>query len=381
MTLPTIPNENIPNAGFHPTMANIDLSALVHNLNQVKNLTGRNTKIMGIVKDDAYGHGAIPVSRALLEHGADMLGVAYFAEASQLRAAGIAAPIVLLSGVIEAEQMQQVAGLGLQPFVFSAQTAHALSDAAINQGKTVKLHIKIDTGMGRLGINPQDVLEFARVLSRLNGVEISGLASHLACGEEDLEATQRQLKIFRQVADTLKNAGFNIPCLHLANSAGIINHPQTHFNLVRPGIMLYGAYGYNPRVDLKPVMSLKSQVIFLKNVAAGTCISYGHTYRAEKESVIATVSVGYADGYNRLLSNKGQALIHGRRVSVIGRVCMDLIMLDVSAIADVKVGDEVTLIGRDGPEEITVNEVAAWTQTISYETLCMIGQRVRRVYP
>ncbi len=366
-----------------PSWATIDLTALSHNLAQIKALLDPQTKIMAVVKANAYGHGAVPVSRTLLENGVDLLGVAFVKEAVQLREAGIQAPLVVLSGVIEPGQLPQVARFGLQPFVYTRELARALAAAACRLGQTIKIHIKVDTGMGRLGIFPEDVLDFVCFVSQTKGLEIAGLVSHLAQAEEDETTTLLQLEKFRHVADTLKQAGFELPCLHLANSAAIIKYPDTHFNLVRLGLALYGAYPHpdlQQKVQLKPVLSLKSKIAFLKRLPGGTPLGYGHTYTTTSQSLIATIPIGYADGYSRLLSNRGQALVHGQRAPVVGRICMDFTLLDVTHIPGVQIGDEVTLIGREGEEEITLAEVADWMETIPYEVMCLIGPRVKRIY-
>ncbi len=360
-----------------PAWAQVDLGALTHNFNQVKALTPPETKVMAVVKANAYGHGARLVSRTLVENGVDMLGVAFVDEAVRLREAGINVPIALLSGVISEEQLKQVVSLDLQPFVYTKDMARDLTAAACTLGHKVKIHIKVDTGMGRLGVSPENLREFIWHISQIQELEIAGIASHLASAEDDFDLTSRQVDIFKESIDSLKQSGFKIPCLHIANSAGILNHDNTHFNMVRPGLMLYGACRH---FSLRPVLSLKSRIVFLKKVSAGTPIGYGHTYTTKSASLIAAVSIGYADGYSRLLSNRGQALVRGRRVPVVGRVCMDLSMLDVTNVPGVQMGDEVTLIGQDGNDQITVFDVADWMGTIPYEVLCLIGPRITRAY-
>lgn len=332
---------------------------------------------MAVVKANAYGHGATHTSNILLENGADILGVAFIKEAIHLRRAGIKAPIALLSGIIHPEQLYLIPQLNIQPFVYSKETVRAIASTAIEQGRTVKVHLKIDTGMGRLGIPPEDTRDFLWFTSQLEGIEVIGLASHLACADEDEYITRQQLETFKQTVNTLKQLGVNFPYIHLANSAAIINYPDTHFNTVRPGLMLYGVYSH---FSLKPVLTLKTRIAFLKTVPAGTPISYGHTYVTENESLIATLPIGYADGFNRLLSNRGQVIVRGQRAPVVGLVCMDYTLINVSHIPGVQSGDEVTLIGKNGFEEITVSEVANLLDTIPYEVLCSIGPRITRIY-
>ncbi len=368
--------------GQRPTAAMIHLGALEHNYREVVRRT-EGRKILAVVKAQAYGHGAIPVARHLLGLGADMLGVALVEEGKELRTAGIDAP-VLLMGSLFAEQAESAVALRLTPVVYSLSLARALSGAAQKLKTAVPVHVKIDTGMGRIGITPERCREFITELRRLPGIDVQGLMTHFADADlRDKGFASKQMELFERLVRDLDAARITPPLRHAANSAAVLDFQRALFTMVRPGLMLYG---YNPleqeRDDqkLEPVMSLVTRIAYLKKVAAGVPISYGRTFVTKRESVIATLPIGYADGYSRGLSNKGEALVRGARVPVVGRVCMDMSMIDVTDIAGVCEGDEVVLIGRQGAERITASDIAEKTGTIPYEVLCGISGRVPRIY-
>ncbi len=365
-------------------VAEIDLAALRHNLQQVKKRIGRR-EILAVIKANAYGHGAVPIAQFLVGKGSSavsLLGVAYLEEAVQLRKAGITHPILLMTGC-PIDQIPEIVRYQLTPLLFDSDSLIALSRYAARRGKRVNVHIKLDTGMGRLGVPISEALPFIQTAVSHEGIQVEGVLTHFAEADlKDLSFARHQLEALQQIWTALQKAKIKIPYCHLANSAAIMHFSPAHFNLVRPGLMLYG---YSPleeesRISLKPILQLRARVIALKKVPAGTSISYGRTFYTQRESLIATVSIGYADGYPRLLSNRGMMIAKGRRVPVVGRVCMDMTMLDVTEVPALRVGDWVTVIGEEGSEAVWADELARLAETIPYEILCGIGERVPRVY-
>ncbi len=368
-------------AGDRPTVAQIDLDALAHNFAEARRCAG-GRQILAMVKAQAYGHGAVGVSRKLAELGADMLGVALVEEGMELRNNGIKLPILVM-GPVFPDQATAVVKAGLTPVVVARPLAQALSAAAVRAGMTQKVHVKVDTGMGRLGLTPEDAAGFIAELAGLPGIMIEGVMTHFADADlRDKEFAARQIDRFERVLRDLEVRSIPVPLRHAANSAAVLEYDRALFTVVRPGIMLYG---YNPLesrapADLRPVLSLSTRIAFLKTVPAGTSISYGRTFMTKRESVIATVPLGYADGFPRDLSNRGEMLVRGKRAPVAGRVCMDMTMLDVTDIPGVETGDVAIAIGAQGRERITAEDVASLTGTISYEVLCGISSRVPRSY-
>jgi len=365
---------------IRPTRAEINLDAIEYNLGQVREIVGPDVKICPAVKADAYGHGAVPVSRLLVEAGVEMLGVAFVEEALELRDAGIDAPIVLLQPAF-IEQIPEIVRLDLTPTVCDMEFARELSRQSTRKRK---VHLKVDTGMGRVGIQPETAPTFAAELAELPGIQLEGMFTHFpSADEEDLAFTYRQIDQFAGIIEDVEAAGVPIPLRHAANSAGLLNCPNSCFNMVRPGIMLYGLYDsafVSREVELHQSMTLKSRVVFLKELPPGRTVGYGRTYTTTRKTVVATIPIGYADGYNRRLSNRGHALVRGARVPIIGRVCMDQTMLDVTDVPGVLVGDEVVLYGRQGDQEIAMEEIEEIVGTISYEIVCAVSKRVPRVY-
>jgi alanine racemase len=361
-------------------VATIDLSALAHNFSEVTGRIG-GRKVLAVVKAQAYGHGAVPVGRRLVELGASMLGVALVEEGRELREAGITAPILVM-GPVFPEQAEALVRLSLTPVVFTTTVADALSQAATELRRTVSVHVKIDTGMGRVGITPEEAAGFIAGIAKLKGIKVDGLMTHFSDADlRDRQFASAQMDRFESLVRSLEERGISVVLRHAANSAAVLAFDRALLTMVRPGLMLYG---YDPLeqssgADLRPVLSLVSRIAFLKKVPAGTPISYGRTFVTKRESRIATVPVGYADGYSRALSNRGEAIVRGRRVPVVGRVCMDMTMLDVTDVPQAQAGDEVVLIGRQGNERITADDIAARTGTIAYEVLCGIAGRVPRV--
>jgi len=360
----------------------IDLGALRHNLGQVRRRMSSRTQILGVVKSDAYGHGMIPVARELVSEGVHFLGVSKFWEAEELRNAGFRLPILVLLAV-EPPDMEQAIRMELRPVVFRMDHAELLSQAACRLNMPAKVHLKVDTGMGRLGVPWEKVPSFLNGLLALPGIQLEGVLSHFAVADEaDKTFSEKQLGRFREFLQALADRGHPVTYAHIANSAGLIDLPHAHFQLVRPGIMLYGSppsKELHYPADLRPVMSFKSKIIQLKDVPAAQPIGYGRTFVTEKPSRIATVPVGYDDGYPRLLSNRGQVLIDGQRAPVVGRVSMNMITVDVTHLPAAAEDDEVVLLGTQKDDRITADEIAELCATISYEIYCSIGpHRFRR---
>ncbi len=366
-----------------PVWAEVDLDNIRFNFEQVKRNIPSERSIMAVVKADAYGHGVIPVARTLVDAGADRLAVALPDEGVELRESGFKLPIQILGEVLP-PQYSQLIDYDLIPTVSKMKTARGLNDLAGKNGIIKKIHVKVDTGMGRIGVTPETAVEFILEINQLPSIEVEGLMTHFArADEEDKEYTCQQWKEFNRVIKGLNEAGVEIPIKHAANSAAIIDLPRFALDQVRPGIMLYGlrpSHEVDRDFKLKPALSWKARIVYLKEIEAETGISYGATYITPDRSRIATIPLGYADGYSRLLSNRGEVLVNGRRAPIRGRVCMDQLLVDVTEIEDVKVGDEVVLIGKQGKDEITATEMADLIGTINYEITCGISKRVPRLY-
>jgi alanine racemase len=377
---------------LHAVWAEIDLSAIAHNTRELRRLLQPSVRLLAAVKANGYGHGAVQVARAVLRNGATDLGVARLEEGIALRQAGITAPILIL-GYTPAVHVQQLLTHQLVPAVFNVQNAHELAAGAAKAGQVLPIHIKIDSGMGRLGL-PCDglhcetagsTLKAVLAISRLRAIQLQGIFTHFATADQsDLELARKQFGRFEHLLAGIEAGGLHIPLRHAANSGAIMQMPETHLEMVRAGISVYGLYPSaevaRSAIALRPALSLKAPIIHLKRVPAGTCISYGCTYRTSAAATIATIPVGYADGYHRGLSNRGFMLTGGMRVPIVGRVCMDLTMIDVSRVPGAKVGDEVVLIGRQNDAVIGAEEVAATLDTINYEVVAGLTGRVKRVY-
>lgn len=368
-----------------PVWAEIDLGAIARNMREIRRATKPDAKIMAIVKANGYGHGAVEVARTALANGADRFGISILSEGIQLRKAGFGVPILIL-GYTPPDEVHDIIRYNLTQTIYTYELAEALSWVAVKQKKVAKVHIKVDTGMGRIGFIPSEAaLKTIVKIAKLPNLEIEGIFTHFACADEkDKSYSQKQLEEFLGFVNKLETIGIHIPIKHAANSAAVIDLPETHLNLVRPGIIIYGLYPSENvnrnKIKLTPAMTLKAQVSFVKKVSANTGISYGRSFITAGESQIASLPFGYADGYSRLLSSKGEVLIKGQRCPVIGRVCMDQCMVDVTSIKDVEIGDEVTIFGKNGNDEISVEEIAKKMNTINYEIVCMITERVPRVF-
>jgi alanine racemase len=361
-----------------PVWAEVDLDALAHNVNELKKRAGGAT-LLAVVKANAYGHGAVAVSRAALEAGADRLAVICVEEGEQLRLAGIGAPILVMGPTLP-NQAERIVDLSLTPTVNSREMALALSGYAAAQGIVQPVHLKVETGLNRFGLPPEELVPLAEFLRELPGIEVEGLFTHFAAGDEnDKTYTRGQFDVFMGVASSLSW----IPLRHVSNTATVLDMPELSLEGVRPGIGIYGCYPsaeVSRSVALRPVLSLKSRVARLKRLSPGETVSYGRTWRAERPSIIALVACGYGDGLRRALSNRGNVLVRGQRVPIVGRVAMDMCVADVTDVPGVEVGDEIVLIGRQGGGEIPAEELAALCDTMNYEILCGITARVPRVY-
>jgi alanine racemase len=375
--------------------AEIDLAAVAENTRALRRHTIPRAQVMAVVKADGYGHGAVPVARTALANGAGWLGVARCGEGVRLREAGIGAPI-LVFGYTPPDAAEELLEFDLRQAVHSVETAAAYSALAARRGKRLRVHLKVDTGMGRLGLLPAVEAAGGRMdrafagaaesIARLPGIDAEGIFTHLASADSaELAPALRQLERFSELLDALAANGLVFPVRHAANSAALIALPRSHLDLVRPGIALYGLAPSEEMdlsaIRLRPAMALKTRIIHLKDVPAGFAVSYGMTYRTPAPTRIATVPAGYADGYRRSFSSRGQMLVQGRRVPVVGRVCMDLTMLDVGGVPEVRLEDEVVVFGRQGDEEIPAGELARALRTIPYEIVCNVAARVPRTYP
>lgn len=361
----------------------IDLGALRHNFLQARERMSPGTRAVGVVKSDAYGHGMLPVARELVALGVELLAVSKYWEACELRDSGIEVPIIVLLG-LEPEEMRDAIRRDIRPVVFRRDHARQLSEAALIEGIPARVHLKIDTGMGRLGVPWEQAGRFLEELTALPGIRLEGALSHFAAADEaDKTYSHHQVRRFRDTLRILSERGHPLRYAHIANSAGLLDLPAAHFQLVRLGIMLYGS---QPSQDLHapahllPVMSFKSKILQLKEVPAGQYIGYGRTYVAGRRSWIATIPVGYDDGYPRLLSNRGLVLVRGERAPVVGRVSMSMITVDVSHIDQVAEDDEVVLLGAQGKERILAEEIAELCGTIPYEIFCRMGRHRHRIF-
>jgi alanine racemase len=361
------------------TKAVVDLGAIAYNVSEIRKRIGKKRDLMAVVKADGYGHGSVEVSRTALKNGANCLGVATPEEGQQLREAGIDVPILVL-GLIQPEEAYKVVDFNLEQAISSLELAEALDQIGSKVGARINAHIKLDTGMGRVGLLPKDAVAFAKRASRFKNLNIKGIFSHFSCADEvDKTFAKKQIEIFDRLVRDIEASGIKIPKKHIANSAGILDLPESFYDLVRPGIMIYGLYPsaeVSHSIELKSAMAFLTKVIFVKWVSPGCPMSYGRTFMTQKKTMVATLPVGYADGYSRLLSGRGEVLIKGHRVALMGRICMDMCMIDVSEVKNVQPGDEVILFGKGLP----VDEIAEKIGTINYEVVCAVGKRVPRVY-
>ncbi|MBI9085846.1 MAG: alanine racemase [Desulfobacterales bacterium] len=377
--------------------AEIDLTAIAHNIGELRRCIGDGPRFMAVVKADAYGHGAERVARQALSAGAQWLGVARIDEGIALRRAGLDAPILIFGYTPPARAIDLLAN-DLTATVFAGPVAEAYARTAVSEGKTLKVHLKVDTGMGRLGLVAGleqisltgkavtgNALREVETIAGLKGLALEGIFTHFAAADStDKTYAHAQLERYMDFLDNLGRIGIEIPLRHTANSAAIIDFPQSHLDMVRAGIAMYGLPPSDEtnlsQVTLKPAMALKARIIHLKQVPAAFPVSYGMTWHSTRPTTIATVPIGYADGFSRLLSNRGEMLVCGRRAPIAGRVCMDLTMLDVGHIPQASVEDEVVLIGHQGEDALTAEDLARHAGTINYEVVSAIAARVPRIY-
>ena len=366
-----------------PTRCIIDHAALRWNLRQIKKKIGPNVNILSMVKADAYGHGAVAVAQTLAAAGSDAFGVATVEEGVELRQARIKAPILVFAGAY-VEQIDQCLKHKLTPVLHELATLKALDRKARTRRTILDIQLEVDTGIGRIGFPSAETDLWLPELVKLKALNLAGVLSHFADAETANEKyTERQLKNFQQVLDRLRRAGIVHSSTHMSKSAALITVPAAHFAMVRPGLILYGMYPspqMKKQIRLKPVLSWKTRIIQLKRAPAGASVGYGRTFVTKRASRIATLPVGYADGYRRLLSNRARVLVRGKRAPVVGRVSMDLTTVDVTDIRNVEQGDEVVLLGRQDGAAISADEMAAWANTISYEIFTSIGARVPRIH-
>ncbi|MFH2220048.1 MAG: alanine racemase [Pseudomonadota bacterium] len=377
--------------------AEVDLQAVAHNVRELRRVTRPEARLMAVVKANAYGHGVLEVARRALQSGADLLGVARLNEAIALREAGFEVP-VLIFGYTPPADARRLFEFDLTQTVYACETAEALSRVARANGKKITVHLKVDTGMGRLGLltdslrpsvpgkeAPGGAVREAESIARFKGLELEGIYTHFATADSaEKSFAEKQIELFMDFLNKLRHAGLEVPIRHAANSGAIIDMPETHLDMVRAGISLYGLYPSNEvdkrRISLRPAMALKARVVHLKKVPAGFSVSYGCTHETPEPTTIATVPVGYADGFNRRLSSRGRMLVAGETAPIIGRVCMDQTMIDVGHIPQVDVGDEVVIFGRQNNAAISVEEIAADLDTINYEIVSALTARIPRIY-
>ena len=362
----------------------IDLSALAHNLNQVKTIVGENTRVMGVVKADAYGHGLVAVAKTLEKNRVHCLGVAHFHEAMELRNRGVSLPIVILCGIRTREEAEAVVHHGLVPTLFDPAVAEVLAAECARMKTLARVYVKVDTGMGRLGLLSSELAFFLSQVTRFKEIRIEGLTSHLSSADDaESEFTENQIRGFGKAIEMGRAMGLDLPFNNLANSAGLMKFKDAHFDMVRPGIMLYGGLpspDFNAPVPLQPVMRFTAEVIQVRDFPDHTPVSYGRTYYTQGPRRIAVLSAGYGEGLPRNLSNTGKVLIKGKKVPITGRVCMNMTMVDVTGLEHVRPGDEAVFLGTQNGEKITADDVASWAGTISYEILCSLGQRNPKEY-
>jgi len=362
--------------------AEIDLSRLGHNLAEIRRRVGPSVAVMGVVKADAYGHGAVPVARELRRLGVRFFCVAAPEEALELRRAGLTDPVLILGGTLP-DEAEAVLEAEAAVTVSDAATARAFAERAAARGRAVAVHLKVDTGMGRLGVRADEAVDLGVRLAAMGGLRLEGLFTHFPSADEDAEFTERQIALFERICADLAGRDVVVPLRHAANSAAVGAHPRSFFNAVRPGITLYG---YDPfaaaerTLHTQPVLAVKTRIVLLKRFAPGETIGYGRTYAVREPLRGAVVPIGYADGLDRLLSNRGAMLVRGRRAPIVGRISMDQTVLDVSRVPGVAVGDEVVVLGEQGSERITAADHARLCGTIAHEILTGLGRRVKRVY-
>lgn len=370
---------------YRPTWAEVDLKALEYNYIQVKRLAGKDVQMMAVVKANAYGHGTVEISKILEGMGVNYLGVATTDEAVRLRDHGIKTPILVLGSVLPEEvRIAKDRDITLTLCSYDIlKEIKRLAKAGEEQGTRIKVHIKVDTGMGRIGVWHEDALHFVKEVSGEKSITLEGIYTHFSSAGRDEFFTTYQMESFERLLASIEKSWIKIPLKHAANSIAAVDYKRAHLNLARPGLIIYGMYPkhtFPKLIKLKPVLSLKTRVVFLKDIPPGRSISYGRTFISQRHTKIATLPIGYADGYHRGLSNKAEALIRGQYAPIVGKITMDQTMVDVGHIRGVKIGDEVVLIGKQGRHEIRIEKLARLAGTIAYDFVCAISNRVPRIY-
>lgn len=369
---------------LRPVWAEVDLDKMARNMREIRK-QARSKDIIAVIKADGYGHGALDIAPVLLENGATRIAVAVITEAIELRKGGIEAPIMIL-GYTPGTFKEELVKYHIEQTVFTYELAKELSDEAVRINETAKIHISVDTGMGRIGFLPtkENALEVLKI-SKLPNIEIVGLFTHFAVADEkNKEYTKKQVEKYNYFYNLLVEEGINIPIRHVSNSASIIDLEDIHYDAVRPGIILYGYYPSNEvnmdKIKLEPAMTVKANIVHIKKLPKGESISYGRKFSTERETIVGTIPVGYADGYTRLLFGKGKVIVNGKFAPIIGRICMDQFMVDLTDVGEVKVSDEVILLGSDGKLKYDADDIAEDLGTINYEVICAVSKRIPRVY-
>ncbi|MCX7919889.1 MAG: alanine racemase [bacterium] len=367
---------------LYRTWCEVDTIAITNNIKQIQSKIGRKRKLIAVIKADAYGHGAVKVAQIAQKLNVPYLGLATYDESILLREAGITIPIIVLSCCQTAE-VDPVINYELIPNICHYDVAVKLNQLAAKHNRVIPFHTEIDTGIGRIGVYYSEATKLIKRLVNLTNLKLTGLFTHFACADTDPEFTALQVQRYKTVINELATIGISVPFQHVANSATVLAYPKYYFDGVRPGLIIYGLYpaiSMQRLATLQEAMTLKSRIIYIKRCKAGRTISYGKTYITNKPTIIATISAGYRNGYPRLLSNRGEVLVHGKRVPIVGRICMDQFMTDISAVPQAQVGDEVVLFGKQKRNCIRIDEVAEWASTISYEIVCSVGRLNKRIY-
>jgi alanine racemase len=365
-----------------PSWVEVDLDAFEWNIERVRGIVPAGVRILLVVKADAYGHGAVRISQQAAECGVDMLGVATLDEGRELRGAGIELPVLILSPVLR-EELDEVLENDLAVSASSVEFARAASTEAVRRGVTCRMHVEVDTGMGRAGLSAASAVEAIAEMSSMEGLDLEGIFTHFPASDVDSDFTGEQIDSFRGIIDRLSDIGITFEYVHTANSAAILNFPGSHFNMIRPGLLVYGhspSLALHDILDVRPVMSFKSRLLLVREAPAGSSVSYGRTYITPSDMTIGVIAAGYGHGMSHRLSNRGAVLFRGGRVPIIGRVTMDMTMIDLSGFDGPASGEEVVIFGRQGEEEISVDDIAGWDGSLNYEVLCRISKRVVRIY-
>jgi alanine racemase len=365
-----------------PSWVEVDLDALEWNIGRVRDLVPDGVRILLVVKADAYGHGAVRISQHAADCGIDMLGVATLDEGRELREAGIELPILILSPVLR-EELDEVLENDLAVSASSVEFAMAASAEASRRGTICRMHVEVDTGMGRAGLPSNSAVEDIRSMDSMEGLKLEGIFTHFPASDIDSDYTDEQIGSFNSILDDLSDAGITFEYVHTANSAAIVNSPASHFNMIRPGLLVYGHWPsltLKDKVDVRPVLSFKSRLLLVRDIEAGSSVSYGRTFFAPSDMTIGVIAAGYGHGMSHRVSNRGEVLFRGACVPIVGRVTMDMTMIDLTGFENPVSGEEIVIFGRQGDAHLSVDDVAGWDGSLNYEVLCRISKRVVRIY-